>query len=77
MSRRPNFWVTVPIAVAALAGGVIGYFVTDASCAPESCTFAAVSGSHDNSSGKPGRHRASTTMGRSQSWSRLTAVSQA
>ena len=43
MSRRPNFWVTVPIAVAALAGGVIGYFVTDASCAPETCTFAAVS----------------------------------
>ena len=43
MSRRPNFWVTVPTALAALAGGVVGYFVTDASCAPEACTFAAVS----------------------------------
>ena len=43
MSRRPNLWVAVPIALAALAGGVVGYFVTDASCAPESCTFGAVS----------------------------------
>jgi hypothetical protein len=43
VTRRPNFWVTVPIALAAVAGGVVGYFVTDASCAPESCTLAAVS----------------------------------
>ncbi len=43
MSRRPNLWVTVPITLAALAGGVVGYFVTDASCAPGRCTLAAVS----------------------------------
>jgi len=33
----------VPITLAALAGGVVGYFVTDASCAPGRCTLAAVS----------------------------------
>lgn len=43
MSRRPNLWVAVPITLAALAGGVVGYFVTDASCAPGRCTLVAVS----------------------------------
>lgn len=39
--RLPNPWVAVPILLAAVAGGVIGYIVTDASCAPHSCTVAA------------------------------------
>jgi predicted lipid-binding transport protein (Tim44 family) len=40
--RRPNLWVALPVAVAGIAGGVIGYFVTDASCAPGGCLIAAI-----------------------------------
>ena len=43
MSRLPNPWVALPVAIAAIAGGAVGYFVTDASCTPDSCTVAAVS----------------------------------
>ncbi|MBI5157415.1 MAG: hypothetical protein HZA58_05300 [Acidimicrobiia bacterium] len=32
----------IPVGVSAVAGGVVGYFVTDASCAPASCTTPAV-----------------------------------
>ncbi len=42
MRRLPNPWVALPVAIAALAGGFVGFFVTDASCTPEPCTFAAV-----------------------------------
>ena len=41
MRRLPNPWVVLPVAIAAIAGGFVGFFVTDASCAPESCTPAA------------------------------------
>jgi len=40
MNRLPNPWVIVPVALAAIAGGAVGYFVTNASCAPGSCTAA-------------------------------------
>ena len=40
--RMPNPRVAIPVLISALAGGVVGYFVTDASCAPESCTTSAV-----------------------------------
>ena len=43
MNRIPNPWIVVPIAVAAITGGAVGYFVADASCTPDSCTLAAVS----------------------------------
>lgn len=39
--RAPNPWVTVPVVLAAIAGGVVGYFVTEASCAPGGCVVAA------------------------------------
>ena len=42
MRRFPNPWVVLPVAVAALAGGFVGFFVTDASCAPDSCTVPAI-----------------------------------
>ena len=41
MSRFPNPWVAIPVLIAAVAGGAIGYLVTDASCAPGSCAVAA------------------------------------
>ena len=41
MRRAPNPWVAVPVLIAALAGGIVGYFVMDASCAPDSCTVSA------------------------------------
>jgi hypothetical protein len=41
MRRFPNPWVAVPVLVAGIAGGVVGYLVTDASCAPGSCALAA------------------------------------
>jgi hypothetical protein len=41
LRRRPNPWVATPVLVAALAGGLLGFFVTDASCAPGSCRIAA------------------------------------
>jgi hypothetical protein len=41
--RRPNPRVLIPVLIAAAAGGVVGYFVTAASCAPGSCrTTAAI-----------------------------------
>jgi hypothetical protein len=33
----PNPWVAFPVLVATIAGGAVGWFVTDASCAPDSC----------------------------------------
>ena len=41
MRRLPNPWVTVPTLLAGIAGGVVGYLVTDASCGPGSCGLAA------------------------------------
>lgn len=41
MRRLPNPWVSIPVVVAAIAGGIIGYLVTDASCAPGSCAATA------------------------------------
>jgi hypothetical protein len=35
--RLPNPWILIPTALAAVGGAVVGYFVTDASCSPESC----------------------------------------
>lgn len=40
--RWPNPRVAIPVIVSAIAGGVVGFFVTDASCAPQSCTTSAV-----------------------------------
>ena len=40
--RRPNIWVATPTTLAGVAGGIVGYAVADASCAPGSCTAAAV-----------------------------------
>lgn len=37
MKRLPNPWILLPTLVAAGAGAVVGFFVTDASCAPDSC----------------------------------------
>lgn len=39
--RLPNPRLGVPILISAVAGAVVGYFVTDASCAPEACPIAA------------------------------------
>jgi len=39
--RLPNPRVAIPVLVSAAAGAVVGYFVTDASCAPGSCHLAA------------------------------------
>lgn len=41
MNRIPNPWVVVPVAAAAVAGGAVGYLVTEASCSPGSCGLAA------------------------------------
>jgi len=41
MRRLPNPWVVVPVLLAGAAGGIVGYLVTDASCAPGSCAVAA------------------------------------
>lgn len=41
MSRVPNPWVVVPTAIAAIGGAVVGFFVTEASCEPTSCTVTA------------------------------------
>lgn len=40
--RLPNPWFAVPVLVAAITGGIIGYYVTDASCTA-GCRPAAVS----------------------------------
>ena len=39
--RLPNPRIAAPILVSGIAGATVGYFVTDASCAPESCALAA------------------------------------
>ena len=39
--RLPNPRLGVPILISAISGAVVGYFVTDASCAPTSCPIAA------------------------------------
>lgn len=39
--RLPNPRVALPVLASAAAGGVVGYVVTDASCAPGSCAGAA------------------------------------
>lgn len=41
MRRFPNPWVVIPVLLSGLAGGTVGYLVTDASCAPGSCAVAA------------------------------------
>jgi hypothetical protein len=40
--RLPSPWVAVPVLLGTLAGGIIGYLVTEVSCAPGSCFAAAV-----------------------------------
>jgi hypothetical protein len=42
MRRLPSPWVTVPVLLGTVAGGVVGYLVTQVSCAPGSCTGAAI-----------------------------------
>lgn len=39
--RMPNPWVIVPVGVAAAGGATVGFFVTTASCAPDSCVLSA------------------------------------
>lgn len=38
----PNPWIAIPALLSAIAGGVVGYVVTEASCAPGSCAGTAV-----------------------------------
>lgn len=40
--RLPNPWVGIPVALAAIGGAAVGYFVTAASCAPSSCVVPAI-----------------------------------
>lgn len=40
--RMPNPRVAVPVLLATAAGAAVGYVVTDASCAPQSCPGASV-----------------------------------
>ena len=40
--RIPNPWIALPALVAAVGGAVVGFFVTDASCAPDSCAPLAI-----------------------------------
>ena len=42
MRRIPNPWVLIPVTVAGVGAAVIGYQVTRVSCAPGSCTGAAI-----------------------------------
>ena len=39
--RLPSPWVAVPVLLGTVAGGVIGYLVTEVSCSPASCVAAA------------------------------------
>lgn len=41
MRRLPNPWIAVPALAAAIAGGIVGFFVTTASCVPGGCVLAA------------------------------------
>jgi hypothetical protein len=41
MSRLPNPWIILPVAIAGLAGAAVGFLVTDASCTPNGCAAAA------------------------------------
>jgi hypothetical protein len=43
MRRLPNPWIVGPVIISAATGGAVGYFVTEASCSPDSCIAAAVS----------------------------------
>lgn len=40
--RTPSLWVTLPVVLGTVAGGLVGYLVTEVSCSPGSCTPAAV-----------------------------------
>jgi hypothetical protein len=40
--RLPSPWVTIPVLAGTAAGGFVGYLITQVSCAPGSCTAAAV-----------------------------------
>ncbi|NQV05883.1 hypothetical protein HQ535_04985 [bacterium] len=42
MRRLPNPWVLIPVAVAGIGSAIIGFQVTRVSCAPDTCTGAAV-----------------------------------
>jgi hypothetical protein len=39
--RLPNPWVAVPALLAGIAGGIVGFIVTNASCAPGDCLVVA------------------------------------
>ncbi|MEX1208855.1 MAG: hypothetical protein WEE36_09710 [Acidimicrobiia bacterium] len=41
MRRLPNPWVGVPALLAGIAGGIVAFIVTEASCAPGSCAAVA------------------------------------
>ncbi|MEX2419224.1 MAG: hypothetical protein WD652_02490 [Acidimicrobiia bacterium] len=41
MRRLPNPWVGVPALLAGIAGGIVAFIVTEASCAPGSCVAVA------------------------------------
>lgn len=41
MRRLPNPWVGVPALVAGIAGGIVAFIVTEASCAPRGCAAVA------------------------------------
>ena len=40
--RLPSPWITVPVALGTIVGGVVGYLVTEVSCSPGSCPGPAV-----------------------------------
>jgi hypothetical protein len=40
--RLPNPWVAVPVLLATVIGGVVGFQITRVSCAPDTCTGAAI-----------------------------------
>jgi len=40
--RRPSPWIVVPVALATLAGGVLGALITRVSCAPDDCVVASI-----------------------------------
>jgi hypothetical protein len=41
MRRLPSPWITVPVLLGTITGGVVGFLVTEVSCNPGSCTAAA------------------------------------
>jgi len=40
--RRPSLWIVVPVALATIAGGVVGALITRVSCAPDDCVLASI-----------------------------------